>query len=120
MTDTSTPPERIWAWPDCIEDGFMAACQAGEPPTPEYDDASHTPYVREDLTGWRDIESAPPPNGEWVVVIGATEGNGFTGGKPYVTDPWASQFNGDSWFRWPHNWLPTHWMPLPTPPQARP
>lgn len=32
---TNTPPDRIWAWPDCVEDGFMAACNVGEPPPPE-------------------------------------------------------------------------------------
>lgn len=37
-------PDKIWAWPDDIENGFMAASHVGEPPTPDYS-GSHTTYL---------------------------------------------------------------------------
>jgi hypothetical protein len=70
------------------------------------------------MSDWQPIETAPRDgrNGMFVVV-GVTSGNGFTGGKSYVSDPycvWRDQ--GEVFARWPHNWPPTHWMPLPPPP----
>ena len=44
-----TAPDRIWAWPDDVEDGYMAASLPGIPPTEEYADGSHIEYVRADL-----------------------------------------------------------------------
>ena len=50
MTDNSNAaPERIWAWPNDVEDGFMAASRVNEPPTLEYGDGSHVEYIRADL-----------------------------------------------------------------------
>lgn len=35
------------------------------------------------------------------------------GGFKYTTDPWAVWADEGSFVRWPHNFKPTHWMPLP-------
>lgn len=64
------------------------------------------------MSGWQPIETAPV--GKTIFVcIGVTEGNVFTGGAPYVTDPWCVwQPQSGVFSRWPHNWAPTHWMPV--------
>ena len=49
MTEQTKAPERIWAWPDDVEDGFMAASLPDNPPTKEYVGGSHIDYVRADL-----------------------------------------------------------------------
>ena len=54
---TDDMPERIWAWPNDVEDGFMAACRQNEPP-PKYADGSHIEYVRADL---HDADLPPTP-----------------------------------------------------------
>ena len=69
------------------------------------------------VEGWRTIETAPKDR-TVVVLIGVTEGNGFTGGRPYRSDPWCGWFSDGEWQRWPHPWPPTHWMPLPAPPSS--
>ena len=66
---------------------------------------------------WQPIETAPKDR-TMVVLIGVTEGNGFTGGRPYRSDPWCGWFSDGEWQRWPHPWPPTHWMPLPAPPST--
>lgn len=69
--------------------------------------------------GWRDIESAPIGK-TMFVVIGVTDGNGFTGDRPYTTDPCCVWRDEDGRFaRWPHHWPPTHWMPLPPAPARK-
>ncbi|WP_338469046.1 DUF551 domain-containing protein [Sphingomonas sp. gentR] len=69
--------------------------------------------------GWRDIESVPIGK-TMFVVIGVTDGNGFTGGQPYTTDPCCVWRNEDGSFaRWNHHWPPTHWMPLPPAPARK-
>jgi len=37
-------PDKIWAWPEDVENGYMAASHVGEPPTPEFS-GSHTTYL---------------------------------------------------------------------------
>jgi hypothetical protein len=66
---------------------------------------------------YQPIESAPI--GETIfVAIGVTQGNGFTGGKPYVTDPFCVWQEIPGVFtRWPHSWPPTHWCELPDNPK---
>jgi hypothetical protein len=72
-----------------------------------------TPYVREDLTGWRDIESAPK-DGTRVLVFSPLDkaifACGFENGM-WQTGVWRANNNAGQ---------PTHWMPLPTPPEAKP
>jgi len=68
--------------------------------------------------GYQTIETAPIGK-TMFVAIGVTEGNGFTGDKPYTTDPYCVRQEQEGIFsRWPHNWGPTHWAPLPEAPQA--
>lgn len=68
--------------------------------------------------GWLPIETAPVGR-KMFVVIGVTSGNGFTGGRPYTTDPYCVwQPEKGEFSRWPHNWPPTHWQPLPNPPKG--
>lgn len=67
---------------------------------------------------WQPIETAPKDGKKMFVVIGFNVCNGFTGGKPYTTDPWCVWVDDDGFAGWPHNFGPTHWMPLPKPPEA--
>lgn len=61
--------------------------------------------------GWRDIESAPP-YGVQVLLIGKyPTGYGWSD----IYHGWRNA-GGSNWDRWPHNFRPTHWMPLPAPP----
>ena len=75
--------------------------------------------IHNDIKRWQPIETAPI--GETLfVVIGVTKGNGFTGDKPYTTDPFCVwQEKPGEFRRWPHRWMPTHWMPLPPPPDEK-
>ena len=71
----------------------------------------------ERMSEWRDDMENAPRDGTMFVVIGVTKGNGFTGGRPYTSDPWVVWSGEDGTFhRWPHNWPPTHWSPLDPPP----
>ena len=71
--------------------------------------------------GWLPIETAPTEGREMFVVKAFNVCNGFTGGKPYTSDPWCVWHESDSSFaRWNHKFQPTHWMPLPPPPAATP
>jgi hypothetical protein len=103
MTDTSTPPERIWvdAWR-----GDWSPVSGG---------TKDTAYVREDLTGWRDIESAPKDGSEVLCFVGP----GYVGGVIMLR--WEMHDGHWAWNDWDYDtWEPTHWMPLPTPPEAKP
>ena len=112
MTDTSKALERIWAWPDSVEDGFMAASHVGEPPTEEYE-GSHTLYIRADLSGWRDIESAPK-DGRCILVAHGYSDDHAGAFVAY----WSSSAN-----RWQYSVgrfvpNPAFWMHLPAAPEA--
>lgn len=72
---------------------------------------------------WLPIETAPKVFGDGAkpmfVVCAFNVRNGFTGGKPYTTDPycvWAQKDGG--YMRWPHKFSPTHWQPLPAAPKT--
>lgn len=113
MTDTTTPPERIWIdRPDgkTYIHGATHAFQGG------------TPYVREDLTGWRDIESAPK-DGTRILVSCVYDVQGEAYSWEWV-DWWGGDEGQEHWLDFPKQipapFPPTHWMPLPTPPEARP
>jgi hypothetical protein len=66
---------------------------------------------------WEPIETCPTDK-TMFLVIGATEGNGFTFGKPYTSDPYAVWKDGDTFARWPHHWPPTHWSRIPPAPEV--
>ena len=70
---------------------------------------------------WLPIETAPTKDeGRGMFVVRAFNvANGFTGGLPYTSDPWCVWRCLDGGFaRWPHNFAPTHWMPLPAAPEC--
>lgn len=108
MDDATIPPDRVLLTPD------------GGLPSGNYPRGKLVPYVREDLTGWRDIESDPPPDGgEMFVAIKLVEGDSFSNGKLYTTDPRLVWYSGGSLVRWPHNDPPTHWMFIPKASEVR-
>lgn len=68
--------------------------------------------------GWQPIETAPQGR-EMFVVKAFNVSNGFTGGKPYTSDPWCVWHDEPGKFaRWPHNFAPTHWMKLAASPKT--
>lgn len=63
-------------------------------------------------SAWKTIDSAPW--GKMFIAIGKTDGNEYTGGRPYVTDPWIVwKDSHDGFARWSHEWAPTHWAEIP-------
>lgn len=68
------------------------------------------------MTGWQSIETAPHTR-KCFVVQGFNVQPTATSMAGYTTDPYCV-WRGDSgeFVRWPHQFPPTHWMPLPTPP----
>jgi hypothetical protein len=61
---------------------------------------------------WRDIETAPTDGGEVLVYVGKS----YVGGCVVA----VKDANGD-WLDWDGDvWEPTHWMPLPAAPDAKP
>lgn len=68
---------------------------------------------------WQPIETAPKDGRQMFVVQGFNVTNQNVGVRNYTTDPycvWPGKTGG--WLRWPHEFPPTHWMPLPPPPSA--
>lgn len=63
---------------------------------------------------WRPIETAPRDGGVFLAFT-EIEMNDGTRRAKYFLCRWA----GDAWLDpdWPCSDEPTHWMPLPTPPQ---
>lgn len=60
--------------------------------------------------GWRDIASAPTDRRNFLVI-------GYREDLNYWTDPWSVFRDADGGFaRWPHDFPPTHWMPIMAPP----
>ena len=71
------------------------------------------------MSKWQPIETAPKEGREMFVVRAFRVSNGFTGWREYTTDPWCVWRKDDGTFaRWPHHFAPTHWMPLPEPPET--
>lgn len=67
---------------------------------------------------WQPIESAPK-DGTFIMLIMA--GNNPHSNEPYIpailrwlSDRWGDDDTDEDW----SNWKPTHWMPLPQPPQT--
>lgn len=69
------------------------------------------------MSEWRDIETAPVGKPVWV----ATEYDGYSAGfmlpcyRQTLHAPWKALYTLEV-----IDWVPTHWQPLPTPPQPNP
>lgn len=68
----------------------------------------HLPKQEFKFGTWYPIETAPKDGKTMFVVIGF----GVRGGT-YNTDPYAVWKEGEKFVRWPHDFEPTHWTPLP-------
>lgn len=114
MADATSPPDRVFLTP------------GGGLPSGNYPRDELVPYVREDLTGWRDIESAPKGGFREVSV-------GNKGGSRRVHDPVkivAQDSEGkatisywveaeDRWCMFTKDVPPRAWMPARTAPEVR-
>ena len=58
---------------------------------------------------WQPIETAPEGKTMFVAISIR---------KDYISDPWCVWYENGDFIRWPHKFNPTHWMPLPSPPEA--
>jgi hypothetical protein len=110
MTDA---PERIWATEDA-DNGGEDRFHTTKPMR------GLTEYIRADLVpGWQPIETAPRDGSEILVSDGeAVEKVSWA----YVSNSgsvgWLINVNVDSGFNYYDQFTdPTHWMPLPTPPE---
>jgi hypothetical protein len=74
-----------------------------------------------DAPKWQPIETAPkfPDRTMFVVRAFSVQPSAFSDSRVYTSDPWCVWRERDGGFaRWPHVFQPTHWMPLPAPPDA--
>lgn len=65
---------------------------------------------------WMPIDTLPA--GSFFVLLRANKrGDGIS----YITDPYCGWKNKDGrYVRWPHDFPPTHWMPIPELTQDQP
>ena len=64
---------------------------------------------------WQPIETAPihrKPHEMFAVI--AKDVLVTSNGNPYTTDPYYVWKGADGFSRWPHDFPPTHWHPMPT------
>lgn len=80
------------------------------------------------MSEWRPIETAPK-DGTWVLIFTADEVLDDAKGRQICVAQWSDYLNGGKTTpRWMFAWFdggylgpcgePTHWQPLPTPPQG--
>jgi hypothetical protein len=68
---------------------------------------------------WQPIETAPKDGRKMFVVIAVGTIPFPVSLSTYTSDPWCVwRKDGGGFARWPHDFPPTHWMPLPPPPSA--
>jgi Lar family restriction alleviation protein len=63
------------------------------------------------VRGWRDIATAPPYRVPVLLIAQYPTKTGWTD----IYHGWRNA-GGSNWERWPHDFQPTHWIPLPSPP----
>ncbi len=69
------------------------------------------------MSEWQPISTAPKDGRTMFVVIAAGIVPFPSSRSTYTSDPWCVWRNDEGGFsRWPHDFGPTHWMPLPPPP----
>jgi hypothetical protein len=61
--------------------------------------------------GWRTIDSAPPYRVPVLLIGRYPTGTSWSD----IYHGWRNA-GGSNWERWPHDFRPSHWMPLPQPP----
>jgi len=82
------------------------------PVTLSSEDASElVEELSEELLPWRPIETAPTDTKTMFVVIAL--GVKPVGTFPYDSDPYCVWHHDGVFVRWPHDFPPTHWLPLP-------
>lgn len=59
--------------------------------------------------GWRDIASAP----DRALIVAKAINITLPSGQKYTSDPWVVWRQDGSYARWPHDFRPTHFIPLP-------
>jgi len=69
---------------------------------------------------WQPIETAPVGRKMFVVcAFNAVVDRMSPHRRLYTSDPYCVWQDSRGMFsRWPHHFSPTHWMPLPEPPEA--
>jgi len=71
-----------------------------------------------EAAGWQPIETAPKDDRRMFVVQGFNVPPTPQSIAGYTTDPYCVWRADDGSFaRWPHQFPPTHWMPLPAAPK---
>jgi hypothetical protein len=105
----SVAPHKIWAF----FDGPMVGLFVGK----EERGTNVAGYVREDLDGWQDIATAPKDGTEILTFSPANDKAMFpVNRKPrMVINKWCV----GAWWRTSAEAMPTHWMPLPAPPERK-
>lgn len=102
-----TAPERIWAWPD---NGTPIYCSQRKP-----SNRVSTEYVLAPV--WHrmdDPQNPPPKDGTWVLIT-STRWNGNCEVAGWHFQQWRSGAVPDGYY-----FEPTHWTPLPAPPEVQP
>ena len=65
---------------------------------------------------WSSVEDRLPAEKEAILMVAVNQGPR----GDYTTDQYAGWRSVGVWCRWPHDFHPTHWMPLPAAPSASP
>jgi len=106
-----TAPDRIWIDNERYEQHW----HVGHPPTADRYTHVHGEYIRADLAPqWQDIATAPK-DGTFILAFG----NGVAIHNCHYIAEWSE---GDGWIcsYSDVDVTPSHWLPLPTPPEQAP
>jgi hypothetical protein len=106
---TEKGPDRIWVR---ISDGRFSWLMS------THEITGATEYVRADLAGWQKIKTVPPDKTNRIIMsVGRKRAKVFVVGEGYfddIIDAWVWSIDHQT------NPVPTHWCPLPAPPENEP